>query len=331
MTIATYGNPAQATNVFHKVELLKHAGPIVCLDKYAKSFTLPLNKSDTISMDRLVPFGYDTTESTEGVVPESVSIDYENLQWAIKEYEHLVRVSTKKFRLSEQAAVKDAAPLQAEFMRNVNELLGWNELKSGTSVFYDTAAHTASSQVDTALTLGRIRKATRTLDDAKARHYTSVNKGGVNVGTVPTEAGYVFLGHTNSKSDFRNMPGFIPCAEKGAGKTLPYEFGVVEDVTIVLTPQLFPGYGLGAATDGTKLGNGVNNDVYYGVIVGMESFGSLTLAGFDSVQPTILDGPVKGADPTNKFVDIGVLWYQAFKILNENWLTRLEYAVTANP
>ena len=35
MGIATYSNPAQATNVYHKKELLKHAGPIACLDKYA--------------------------------------------------------------------------------------------------------------------------------------------------------------------------------------------------------------------------------------------------------------------------------------------------------
>lgn len=331
MPMATYSNPAQATNVFHKKELLKHAGPITVVDKYAKKFTLPQNESDTLSMDRLVPFGFDATTATEGVVPEAVGMDYENVQAQIDEYEHLARVSSKKWRLSEQDAVRDAARLQAEFIRNVNELVLWNEIISGTSVFYDTAAHTARSQVDTAISLGRLRKITRALDDAKAMPVTSINKGGANEGTVPTEAGYIALGHSNMKADVRNLPGFISVAEKGNGKKLPYEFGVVEDVTFVLTPQLFPKYGTGATQDGTKLNNGSNNDVYPLVVFGQEAFGSVVLAGFDAVKPNIMSGPVKGADPTGKFVDIGVLWYHVAKILNETWLARGEFAVTANP
>ena len=330
-TIATYTNPAQATNVLHKKELLKHAGPITCLDRYAKAFTLPQNESDTLSIDRLVPFGYDDTVATEGVVPESVGMDYENVQMTIQEYEHLARVSSRKWRLSEQNAVKDAAKLQAEFIMNVNELLTWNEIITGTSVFYDTAAHTARTQVDTALTLGRIRKATRALDDAKARWFNTINKGGAREGTVPTEASYVMLGHTNCKSDIRNLPGFVHVSEKGNGKSLPYEFGQVEDVCIVLTPQLHPVVGGGATSDGSKINNGTKNDVYPLVIVGQESYGTCILAGFDSVKPNIMTGPVKGADPTGKFVDIGVLWYQVNKILNETWMARIEVAVTLNP
>jgi len=55
------------------------------------------------------------------------------------------------------------------------------------------------------------------------------------------------------------------------------------------------------------------------------------LSGFDSVKPNIMTGPVKGADPTGKFVDIGVLWYQVNQILNETWMARGEFAVTLNP
>lgn len=330
-SIATYTNPAQATNVFHKKELLKHAGPKVTLDKYAKPFTLPQNESDTLSIDRLVPFGFDTTAATEGVVPEAVGMDYENVQMQIQEYEHLVRVSSKKWRLSEQNAVRDAAKLQSEFIKNVNELLCWTEITSGTSVFFDTAAHTARNQVDTAVSLGRIRKVTRALDDAKAMYITRINKGGNREGTVPTEAGYVALCHTNCKADIRNLPGFIPVAEKGNGNALPFEFGVVEDVTFVCTPQMFPFEGAGAASDGTKINNGTNNDVYPIVVIGEEAYGSCVLAGFDAVKPNIMTGPVKGADPTGKFVDIGVLWYHVSKILNETWLARLEVAVTLNP
>ena len=331
MPMATYSNPAQATNVLHKKELLKHAGPITCLDKFAKKFTLPQNESDTLSMDRLVPFGFDTTAATEGVVPEAVGMDYENVQMTILEYEHLVRVSSKKWRLSEQAAVKDAATLQAEFIMNVNELLTWNEIITGTVVFYDTAAHTLRTQVDTAITLGRIRKMTRALDDAKARWVTSINLGGTREGTVPSEPGYIALGHTNMKSDIRNLPGFIHRSEIGGGKLPEKAFGQVEDVIFVLTPQLFPVVGAGAAQDGSKINNGTLNDVYPLVIIGQDAFGTCVLSGFDSVKPNIMTGPVKGADPTGKFVDIGVLWYQVNQILNETWMARGEFAVTLNP
>ena len=331
MPTATYSNPAQTLNVYHKKELLKHAGPITCLDKYAKKFTLPQNEADTLSVDRLVPFGFDSTAATEGVVPEAVGMDYDNVQMAILEYDHLVRVSSKKWRLSNQMAVRDAAVLQAEYVRNVNELLTWNEIITGTSVFYDTAAHTARNQVDTAITLGRIRKMTRALDQAKAMYYNSINKGGVNEGTVPTEASYVAFAHTDMKADIRNLPGFVISAELGNGKSLPYQFGQVDDVAIVMTPQFFPVIGGGAATDGTKVNNGTSNDVYPFVVVGKEAFGTCVLAGFESVKPNIMTGPVKGADPTGKYVDIGVLWYQVNQILNETWIARGEFAVTLNP
>lgn len=329
--IATYSNPSQATNVLHKKELLKHAGPITCLDKYAKKFELPQNESETLSIDRLVPFGFDSTEATEGVVPEAVGMDYENVQMTIKEYEHLIRVSSKKWRLSEQNAVKDAATLQAEFIMNVNELLAWNEIITGSVVFYDTAAHTARTQVDTAISLGRLRKMTRALDDAKARWFNSINKGGAREGTVPTEASFVGLCHTNMKADVRNLPGFIHVSEKGNGKALPYEFGQVEDICFVMTPQLFPIIGGGTVSDGSKINDGSNNNVYPLMVIGKDSYGSCILAGFDSVKPNIMTGPVKGADPTGKFVDIGVLWYHVSKILNETWMTRGEFAVTLNP
>jgi len=330
MTQATYSNPAQATNVLHKKELLKHAGPITCLGKYAKKFTLPQNESETLSIDRLVPFGFDTTEATEGVVPEAVGMDYENVQMTIKEYEHLVRVSSKKWRLSEQNAVKDAATLQAEFIMNVDELLCWNEITTGTVVFYDTAAHTARTQVDSAISLGRLRKMTRALDDAKARTVKKVNKGGTNEGSVPTEAAYIGLTHTNMKSDVRNLPGFIPASEIN-GPTPPHAFGQVEDVIFVMTQQLFPVIGGGATSDGSKINNGTKNDVYPLVIIGQDAYGTCVLSGFDSVKPNIMTGPVKGADPTGKFVDIGVLWYHVDKILNETWMARGEFAVTLNP
>lgn len=329
--MATYSNPAQSTNVKYLKELLKHAGPITCLDKYAKKYTLPKNASDTLSMDRLVPFGFDATAATEGVVPEAVSVDYENVQVQIAEYEHLARVSSKKFELSEQNAVRDSANLQAEFIMNVNELLLWNEIITGTNVFYDTAAHTVRTQVDTALSLGRIRKATRSLDDAKARWIQTINRGGAREGTVPTEPGYVFLGHTNMKSDIRNLPGFVTAAEIGSGKLPMHCFGQVEDVLFVLTPQMYPALGGGAAQDGSMLNNGSNNDVYFGVIIGQEAFGALVLEGFDAVKPNIMKGAVKGADPTGKFIDIASRWYYAAKILNENWMARIEVAVTANP
>jgi len=330
-TVATYTNPAQATNVLHKKELLKHAGPITCLDKYAQKFTLPQNESDTLSMDRMVPFGFDDTVATEGVVPDSVGMDYENVQMVIQEYEHLARVTSRKWRLSEQNAVKDAASLQAEFIMNVNELLCWNEIITGTVVFYDTAAHTLRTQVDSPITLGRQRKMTRALDDAKARWITSVNQGGAREGTVPSEPAYIGLTHTNMKSDIRNMPGFIHASEIGSGKAPPYAFGQVEDVIYVLTPQLFPVIGSGAAQDGSKINNGTLNDVYPLVIIGKDAYGSCVLSGFDSVKPNIMTGPVKGADPTGKFVDIGVLWYRVDKILNETWMARGEFAVTLNP
>lgn len=331
MPIALYNSPAQAQNVYHKKELLKHAGPITCLDKYLKKLTLPQNEADTLSMDRLEPFGFDDTIAVEGAVPEAVSIDYVNVQATIQEYEHLARVSSRKWRLSQQAAVRDSATLQAEFIRNVNELLAWNEITSGTSVFRDTAAHTNRNQTDSVITKGRLQKMTRALDEAKATWLTKVNNGGLNEGTSPTEAGYLAFGHSHLKADIRNLPGFLPAAEKGSGKALPYEFGVVDDVTFILTPQMYPIIGAGAATDGTKIGNGTNNDVYPLVMMGQDAAGMVQLAGFDSVKPNIMSGPVKGADPTGKFVDIAVLWYMVVQILNESWLTRGEFAVTLNP
>lgn len=324
-------NTLPDSNTYHMKQTLKSTEPFVVAPRFAMKWTLPRNKGETLSVDRFEEFSYDTTAATEGVSPAPLSYTSVPVSVTIERYNDLRRVSAKKLHLSPQKVLKEVAKKQAGHIQNVNELLVWNEITGGVNVAYNASAHTARNQVDGPVNVGMLRRINRTLDQNKAEHITEINKGGLNQGTVTSEAAFIVLGHTDLKSDLDDMPGFKTCDTYGDGKALPHEYGQSGQFRFVLSSQFVPIKNAGASVGSTgMIASGTNVDVYPFVAFGAESYACVMLQGFEDVEPSILDKADK-ADPTNEWADVAVAWYFAVKRANENWIVRGEVGVSEAP
>ena len=79
MTATTFGDIGNRTAGFAVSEMLKHAEPVLVLQKFGLMKKVPANKTDAIKFRRPVPLGPSTTPLTEGVTPTSQQMSYEDV------------------------------------------------------------------------------------------------------------------------------------------------------------------------------------------------------------------------------------------------------------
>lgn len=163
-----------------------------------------------------------------------------------------------------------------------------------------------------------------------------MTKGSVNQGTVPVEAAFNVICHTDCRSDIRALPGFVPAPQVGGLKdTLPQLFGYVDEFRFITSPEFEPFAGAGAAigSTGMKSVGGVNVDVYPYLVFGDGALGKCNLraaGGGTQAIVQVLDKADK-SDPTNQRRLVAARWWDAPVILNQNFLRRIECGVTDNP
>jgi N4-gp56 family major capsid protein len=320
------------TNVYAERKMLKHAGPVRILDKFGLTKTLPENKTQTMKFRRPRVFTAATTPLVEGVSPTATQFRYEDVEVTIKQYGQIVEITDVIQDTAEDPVLNDAATQAGENIGRTMEALDWGVLRAGTNVYY--ANGTARTDVNTPISLTKIRAVVRGLKAQKAMKISQILDSSVNYGTRAIEASFVAVHHTNVKQDLRNIPGFLPVASYGQRKPVSeYEIGSVEDVRFVCSPDLDPFADGGGTYNGSGTSmvttSGASADVYPILFFGKEAFATVALRGQGSVSPTILPPKMTHATPLGQVGYVGWKTWHACVILNQVWMARLEVAVTA--
>jgi N4-gp56 family major capsid protein len=329
MSNTTYGSISQRTAAWAATEMLSHAEPVMVLHKFGQSKPLPKNKADNVKFRRPVPFAAATTPLVEGVTPTAQALQYEDVPVTINQYGAVVVITDKVNDLAEDPVLKDASMLCGEQAGETMEAITWGVVKGGTNVAF--ANGSGVGDVNTAISLNKIRGATRFLMAQRAKRLTKMLSGSADYATKPIEAAYVAFGHTDMEADIRNLAGFTPVAAYGSRQPLcAEEVGSVESVRFILSPMLTPTLAAGSATlNGMKSVGGANVDVYDLVIIGQEAYGLVPLKGAGAITPKVLnpDTPDK-SDPLGQRGYVSWKSYFAAVRLNEAWLVRVRVAVT---
>lgn len=315
--------------------MLSHAEPIVVLGNFGSQKEQPLNKTDTVVFRRLNPFNMQGNGApgivaqnfvlAEGTTPNSNSITYTDVSVTLQQYGILFKFSSKVELMYEDDIPSDMSQLTGETLAEVSELIRYGMIKAGTSVLY--ANGSSRAQVNTVVSLNRLRQATRQLETARAKMVTQRLQTGVNYGTQPVEPGYIVFLHTDLEADVRNLPGFTKTVEYAQFKPVhEREIGSVERFRFVTSPLLAPFLGAGSATlNGCLSIGGANVDVYPMTVMAQEAWGSVALKGMGAVKPTILKASERNhANPLGQFGYVGANFWTASVRLNENWMVRLE-------
>lgn len=340
MAINTYQNAASGnpTNVHAVVELLKSADVVEVLDRIVKTESIPRNKNETVSFLRAVTPDPNLNEVPEGVNPVARALTYEQVLKTFEEYAEVFQISSRQAELGEYDVLMHSKDRAVDLMKRTREKNAWFEYRAGNNRLFNSPAHGNRTDVNGPITLGRIRVATRELQNARAQYITKMSAGSVNNGTVPGEQAYICLSHTDTQSDIRQLPGFVSKPQIGGfkGTNLPQVFGQVDDVIFITSPEFeaFLGAGAPVGATGMKSVGGTNIDVYPYLIFGAEALGKCNLRGpdkgFGAVEMNVLNTADK-SDPTNQRRMVAMRWWDAPVILNDNWLYRIECGVTANP
>ena len=327
----TYGDISQRTATWAAVEMLSHAQPILCLQKYGQNKPIPKNKADNVTFRRPVPFAVSTTQLTEGVTPAPKRMQYEDVPATLGQYGDLVEISDKVNDLNEDPVLKNAAQLAGEQAAETVEMITWGVIIAGTTVFYDAAAHTARSDVDDVMTTPRQRAITRYLNAMRGKKLTEMLSATPNIATTPVDAAFVALSHTDCEADLRDMTNFFPTESYGTMKPMMYEKGKVEDVRYVQTPLLVPWEDAGgtASTNSVKSKSGTSADVYPVIYLAREAYGLVPLKGPQAITPKVLNPDIPDkSDPLGQRGYVSWKTYYTCVILNDTWMARLEVAVT---
>lgn len=328
ITKSTDSGISQRTNTWAEREMLKHAGPVVVLDKFGKTTRMPKNKSTSIKWRRPIVFTEATSPLVEGVTPTSTAFSYEDVSATLKQYGQVITITDVIEDTHEDPVLQDATVQAGENIGRTIEALTYGVVKAGTNVFY--ANGSSRSDVNTAISLNKQRAVIRGLRAQKAVKVTRMLSPSPDYETRAIEAAYIAVCHTDCEADIRGMAGFTPVAEYGQRKPVcAEEFGSVEDVRYICSPDLDPFTDAGSATANGMVQTSTNVDVYPILYFGMEAYGTVALRGQGAVSPSIIPAQQKTKDdPLGQRGYVGWKTWFAAAILNQLWLARLEVGVT---
>jgi N4-gp56 family major capsid protein len=328
-----------------KGEILKAAVPVLCLGMSGDQKKMGKNQSDTVIYRRWLPKGGAATNSTtinnwsvdplthqvaEGVTPDSETIAPQDITVQLNQYACLYSYSDKTAELYEDNIPTEMKSQVGERMGLLREMIDYGALKGCTNKFY--AGGTSRATVDEAIGLNTLRKVTRTIKGNRGRPVTKVLSASGDYGTAPVESGYLVFVHTDAENDIRNLPNFIATAEYGSRKQVhDCELGSVENFRFIVSPELAPITGVGAAVGATGLEDtGGNIDVYPFIVVAADAWANVALRGMESFDVIHIPHTQKDkTDPMGQRGYIGAkIWSAAF-VQNDGWMAVIEAGVTA--
>lgn len=324
-----YGDISPRVGLYAKAQFLVHADVIQVLSKLGQTEPVPKNKGQKAKFRRAVPFPPATTPLSEGVRPAGQKLAIEDVEVDLKQYGDWTGITDVIQDTHEDPVLQKMTQLCGQQAAETAELVLWGVVSGGTAVVF--ANGTARNQVNTKISLVKLRQAVRSLSGNRAKKKTRILSGSADYATKPVEAAYIAVCHTDLEADIRDLEGFTPVAKYGSRSPIvPEEFGSVENVRFITTPLLEPIEDAGGAAGGTVISTGgTNADVYPIVVFGEDAYGVCPLKGKQSHELKVRNpGKPEHGDELGQNGSVGWIMWFAGVILNQAWLMRIEVAAT---
>jgi len=310
--------PAAVNNYYDRTLLRKAVGLFIHT-KWAQIRNIPQNNTDTIKFRKYTLLSAVTTPLTEGVTPTGSQLSITDITATVLSYGDYVTLTDKLMLTTLDPVLTETAEiLGIQYADSIDQLCR-DIMVAGTTVQYPSTA-TARDEITSSMKISKaeIQEAVKTLTNNKAKKITSQVDPSTGFNTSPVSAAYIGIVHPNTTYDLKNIPGFIRVQEYGQKKAMEGEVGSLDEVRFIETTnsKVFSSAGAGGI------------DVYGTIILGADAYGTIRISG-KAVENIIKPfGSAGAADPLNQRQTSG--WKASFvaKILNQDWLLRLEHAVS---
>lgn len=341
MTMQSFLTPARLAKF--KGQILAHAQPLEVLGKGGRQVMFPKNSSDTYIARRFLPYGATAVQpnqffangtgdrgnamvqahlTQEGVTPPPDSIVPQDVTVIMNQYSCLYGFTDKVADLYEDDIPGQIIIQVGERTTIVNEMVIYGALKACTNQFFGGTGTTRAT-VNGSITLGMVRKISKSLLANHGRMVSSMLKASGDYGTDPVAASFNVYCHTDLRPDIRDMPGFVPVEKYASGTPMPNEFGKVEDFRFITTPE-FPAFqDAGAAVGATNCVSttGTNIDVYAFIVAAQDAWSQIAVRGKDAISPTYIPtGTKSSTDPFGQRGYAGNIWWKAVMVENNGWM-----------
>jgi len=302
---------------FYDRNLLERATPALLHDKWGQRRNLPKGNSDTIKFRKYNALSTATTALTEGVTPSGSQLSVTDITATILQYGDYTLLTDKISLTVEDNVVKEATDVLGEQAGETIDEVQRDVLVAGTAIRYANAVAGRSS-VAASIATADLDSAIKTLKGQNAKRFTETITGTTKVSTTPIKSAYVGICHTDTSAKLEALTGWTG-AETYASQSLidVNEIGSYKYVRF-------------AETTATKIWTGAGDagkDVYATLIFGKNAYGIVSLRGQKNIQTIIKPlGSSGTSDALNQRSSVGWVAWTVAKILNDNWMIRIESA-----
>jgi len=209
------------------------------------------------------------------------------------------------------------------------DTLDRNVLAAGTTVRYAGDVATRAL-VATAIAVSDVKSAVRTLEGNNAKKLRKMTVGGSKVGTRPIAPGFYGITHSDCRQDYEALAGFTKVEEYASQKgVMEEEIGTWGNIRIIVTTNAKKWTNIGVAVGVTGLvTSGTLVDVYSTLIFGANAYGMIPLQKGNIKNIIKKMGSAGTEDPLDQRATSGWKFAKTCKILNDDFMIRLEHGVT---
>ena len=304
---------------FYDKTLLYRAVAYFVHTKFAQVRDIPRKGgTNTIKFRRYGNLSAATTALSEGVTPSGSSLSVTDITATVAQYGDYITITDVIDYESKDPVLIEAAEILGDQMGDTIDQLTRDVLAAGTVVTYVGQSSRGAITTSNLITATEVRKAVRTLKNAKARRVTRMINSSTGIATEPVSAAYIGLVHPDTTYDLQDETGWVPVEKYSSTmKVMENEVGKLNDVRFIESTncKIFTGEG----------DSGI--DVYATLIMGMDAYGITRISG-EAVK-NIVKPLGAGEDPLDQRATSG--WKCTFvaKILNDAFMVRLEHAVSS--
>ncbi len=316
---------------FYDRNLLERATPHLLYSKYGQVRPLPKNKGTKIQFRRYGSLAVNTTQLTEGVTPAGKQLSATEITATMGQYGDYVIITDKLLDTGLDPILLEAGDILGEQSGLSIDTVHRAVLLAGTSVRYADGVAARANIVKT-IQISDIKVVVRALEGANAKKMREMIVPSVKINTTPLRPAFIGITHTNCRQDIESLSGFTPVEKYSSQKdVMETEIGEVLGIRFLTTTNA----GAVADSGGTAVTNSLlyttaNTacDVYQTLVLAKNAYGVIPLqkGGIENIIKRAKDSGTE--DPLNQRNTSGWKAYTVAKILNDNFMYRIEHGVT---
>ena len=223
--VAVTNELSPRTLFYSQAAMLKHAQPILILEKFGTAYPMPANHGQAIKMRRPVPFAPALTPMVEGVTPDPQKMSFEDVETSLKQYGAWMGITDVIQDTHEDPVLRTMSMLCGEQAGETKEMLTWGVLTGGTNVFYangaanraavGTAGPNAAPGTGGTFGLKDLRTIKAALTRQRAKMVTKMLDSSPKMRNTYVEGSFLAFGHSDLEPALREIDGFFPTAAYG--------------------------------------------------------------------------------------------------------------------